>query len=240
MKRTIGEHPLLGGAVTLVGEADCLHIESKNPPLLILSSAFSGGGWREGMRIVNRHVKKGYDEEDPIQETATWLKGRGWDSEETVALLTAAQVEHGVIVEEGAPEGRVAAVVTAGMSNAARAGVDGPVYRHCKGAGTINTILLIDGEVTPAAMVNGVIMATEAKAAALQDLGAEDAKGRVATGTTTDSVVIASTQIRQGDFLHEYAGAASPLGRLIGMTVYQAMIEALRHSKSLTGEVWPT
>ncbi|SFS64323.1 adenosylcobinamide amidohydrolase [Marininema halotolerans] len=239
MKQTEGRHTLLHGAVILEGEKEWVHMEA-DQPLLILSSAFSGGGWRKGKHIVNRHVKKGYDEADPINETAIWLRKRGWDPEETVALLTAAWVEQGRIVEEEDSTGCVAAIVTAGLSNAARAGVDGPVYRRCKGAGTINTILLIDGELTPAAMVNAVIMATEAKTAALQDIKAQDAMGRGATGTTTDTIVVASTQRRKDKFLHEYAGAASPLGRLIGLSVYRATREALLQTGRLIGEEWPT
>ncbi len=76
-------------------------------------------------------------------------------------------------------------------------------------------------------MVNTVITVTEAKAAALQELDVKDGEGRVATGTTTDAVMIASTQRRREGYVHAYAGAASPLGQAVGQAVREAVREAV-------------
>ncbi|SMO73632.1 Adenosylcobinamide amidohydrolase [Melghirimyces algeriensis] len=208
-------------------------------PLQVLSSSFFGGGEWMADTIINRHVSKNYHKSDPALETEEWLTRCGYNPETTVAMMTAAKVEKAVIAEERSEEGGVAAIVTAGVSNAARAGIDGPVYRMDSDPGTINMILLIDGQVTSGSMVNAVITAVEAKVAALQDLGVTDAMGNQATGTTTDAVVIAATQEAKGGFLHTYAGTASPLGRLVGLTVYRALTGALRQSGSLKGETWP-
>lgn len=200
--------------------------------MTMLSSAPVGGGWVRGKRIVNRHVDKGYAHPNPVTETREWLTRQGWDPTATVTLLTAAQMRDAAIVEEAGEGFRLAAVVTAGVSNAARAGKDGPVYPLMKEPGTINTILLIDGWVDPGAMVNSVITATEAKSAALQEMAIRDADGDMVTGTTTDAIVIAATQNRARGGYHRYAGCASPLGSGIAGAVHRAVRQSLERERS--------
>ncbi|WP_194830533.1 adenosylcobinamide amidohydrolase [Laceyella tengchongensis] len=76
-----------------------------------------------------------------------------------------------------------------------------------------------------------MITATEAKAAALADLGVTDSKGLVATGTTTDAVVIAATGNIQDGVIHPYAGTLSPLGQAIARTVYAGVTEAVENER---------
>lgn len=116
----------------------------------------------------------------------------------------------------------VCAWVTVGLGNKARAGAELPASSLYPG--TINTIIVINGRMTDAAMVNAVITATEAKAAALQDLGIE-AAGKPATGTTTDAVLIAATDRGQ---MYNYAGTATSVGYMIGRTVYDAIMASGR------------
>ena len=92
--------------------------------------------------------------------------------------------------------------------------------------GTINIILLVDGNVTESAMAGALVTATEAKAAALQDLEVTDPGGNVATGTSTDAVVIARIR-RMGGPVHLYAGTVSPFGRAVARAVYDAVAEAV-------------
>ncbi|PTX64308.1 adenosylcobinamide amidohydrolase [Melghirimyces profundicolus] len=196
-------------------------------PLTVLSSAPLGGGFFHTQTIVNRQVDKGYRETDPVGETRRWLAQHGYDPGKTAAMLTAASIKDAAVVEAESTRVRVAAVVTAGVSNAARAGTDGPVYTRCPEPGTINTILLVDGQVTEAAMVNTVITVTEAKTAALEELRITDREGRPATGTTTDAVVIAVTGETRDRYVHAYGGPASPLGQAGGRAVFEAVREAL-------------
>ena len=80
---------------------------------------------------------------------------------------------------------------------------------------------------TAAAMVNAVITATEAKAAALQDLGIVDPlHNAAATGTTTDAIVIAVSQSDRYGVRHAYAGSATTIGSAIGKAVYDTVYEA--------------
>lgn len=200
---------------------------SSATPLRVLSSAPLGGGRGTFHCLVNRHVDKDYRESDPAGEIRKWLAERGRDPEQALVLLTAARVEDVVVVEKSAPHVRVAALVTAGVGNAARAGDPGPVYTQCPSPGTINIILVVEGRMTEGAMVNAVITVTEAKTAALQELKVRDEGGRLATGTTTDAVVIASTQRRKEGYVHSYAGTASPLGQAAGQAVREAVREAV-------------
>jgi adenosylcobinamide hydrolase len=75
-------------------------------------------------------------------------------------------------------------------------------------------------------MINGIITATEAKAAALQDLHIVDESGEFATGTTTDSVVLTATQ-NEIYPTYLFAGAATTIGSL----VYDAICEAVRNQE---------
>jgi iron complex transport system ATP-binding protein len=71
--------------------------------------------------------------------------------------------------------------------------------------------------------------ATEAKTRALHDQQVKDSvTGTIATGTSTDSILIAATQ--QGENL-EYAGTITPLGKVIGKGVYECTVMAIQNSQ---------
>ncbi|MFC5452500.1 adenosylcobinamide amidohydrolase [Paenibacillus aestuarii] len=214
-------------------------------PLRTLNSSPWGGGFGRHQHVVNRQVGKSYHAEDPLAEMSGFLLQEGLNPAATAGMLTAAWVKdvgvsslswEAVKGSDGGDGGaagsgalQVCAYVTVGLGNKARAGAELPA--HSLYPGTINIILLIDGQLTDAAMVNAVITATEAKAAALQDLNVHK-EGRVATGTTTDAVLIAATDRGR---MHAYAGTATQLGYLIGRTVYEAtMASALLYEKSLS------
>lgn len=203
----------------------------------VLSNALIHGGLCVTHTLINRHVSLEYAPKDPLQETKEWLREAGYDADQTVTLLTAASVEKAIVTEQTFFQGRLAAIVTAGVSNAARAGKPGPTYTECPNTthstppGTINIALWIDAQVSYSAMVNTVITATEAKAAALAEMGVQDGDGDIATGTTTDAVIIAATQREQGGWEHHYAGLASPLGQAVGLAVHQAVREAVAEQR---------
>ncbi|SEM69260.1 adenosylcobinamide amidohydrolase [Lihuaxuella thermophila] len=209
--------------------AEMIQIQSEQP-LTVLTSAVVGGGLATATMILNRHVESSYCPPDPEAEIQDWLQAKGLSRCQTVVLLTAAHVDEGGYRRVESEYFRLAVWATAGVGNAARAGLDGPVYLQ-EMPGTINLILLIDGRMTIPAMVNSIITATEAKAAALQDLCVTDPQGNIATGTSTDAIVVASTQEWVGSYLHSYAGVASPLGRSIGQAVYQAVREAVENER---------
>jgi hypothetical protein len=91
--------------------------------------------------------------------------------------------------------------------------------------GTINIIVLIDGNPSESCMVAALITVTEAKSAVMRDFDIRSRyTGDSATGSITDSVTIASTC--RGKTL-SLAGPASKLGKLVGYCARQAVMEAL-------------
>lgn len=208
------------------GDSPFLHVRSE-APLRTLNTSIWGGGFGYHRSLVNRHVNKNYSSDDPGAEARQFLAEHGIPPEDACAMLTAAYVEdygyseHAHTWEDYGESFtlRVAAWVTAGLGNAARAGEQQPVDRLYPG--TVNTILAIDARLTDAAMAGALITATEAKAALFQDLDIRAyGSHRQATGTTTDAILIGATGRSHRDFL--YAGSATVLGHLIGRTVYEA------------------
>ncbi|GAA0133428.1 hypothetical protein YSY43_02680 [Paenibacillus sp. YSY-4.3] len=205
------------------------HILLEAPkPMDGLGSAVYGGGMHSLERFVNIYVDRFYHCEDPVRDIRSLLGEWGYPEQGTAGLLTAVQLKHAAVFEEQGTDFGVLCCVTAGVSNAARAGVQRTTFPASWTPGTINIMLVVDGKMTPAAMVNAVITATEAKAAALSDLGVRDAEnGMIATGTTTDAVMLGVSQRAKWPLLHAYAGTATDLGGVIGRLVYDAVRESL-------------
>ncbi len=116
-------------------------------------------------------------------------------------LLTSVPMERlSVVVEQD-----VTVFATAGIKN------------HNEKIGTINIVVLVEGDMSDNTIVNAVITTTEAKSKALLEDGFDF------TGTSTDAVIVA--KMGNGSF-YEYSGPASRLGRKI----WRAVIEAVSGS----------
>lgn len=192
----------------------------------IISSSLWGGGFQKKRHLVNIQVPLDYGCEDAVWDVEQRVRALGLPPEDTAAMMTAAYVHQ--VAEESASGEQFAlrCYVTAGVSNAARAGVRRPTYPGYR-AGTINIIVVIDGRLTAAALVNAVITVTEAKTAALQELGIREESGLLATGTTTDAVTIAATQREQHSGVHQYAGVATELGCAMAEAVYRGVLTTI-------------
>ena len=121
--------------------------------------------------------------------------------DETAVLGTAADMAYAAHRTATFDGLRVDAFTTAGVAgNAARAGdpaawaeTDDGWRRASPPPGTINTILLLDCPVTPAAQARAVVTMTEAKSAALADLAVPSRYSpTIATGTGTDQFCLAA------------------------------------------------
>jgi iron complex transport system ATP-binding protein len=197
---------------------------SSDRPLTVLSSAVVGGGYGSTREILNVHVDDKYDGERPDEDLAVVAAELGV-AEPFVGLMTAAYTEFARCAVEALGDLTVAAVVSVGLSNTSSAGVTSPIGADpaeggTPGPGTINVVLLVDGALTAAAMVNAVITATEAKTMTLAEWDVKTPEGDAASGTSTDSVVVACTG--RGEEM-SYAGPATPVGWLAGRTVRAAM-----------------
>jgi iron complex transport system ATP-binding protein len=124
--------------------------------------------------------------------------------------------------------------VTAGVGNAIDASL---ADRHSwsSAPGTINTWIFVNGHLAEEAYIHSIVTATEAKVKALHDLRVLDkVTNTCATGTSTDSILIAATQ--RGAKL-QYAGTITPLGKLISRGVYDCTVEALTNNRKRIEEL---
>lgn len=196
-------------------------------PLKTLSSAVVGSGTGLYSAFVNRHVNKNYCCSDHQRELAEYLRSRGFEPEETVGMMTAVfpkDVSYRFYEGNGFS---VLIVVTAGVGNAVDASNSDSHPLHLT-PGTINTWVFVNGTLADEAFVQSIMTATEAKTKALAELKVIDrVTGTVATGTSTDSILIAATQ--SGKEL-PYAGTITELGRVIGRGVFTCTHESIRKS----------
>jgi adenosylcobinamide hydrolase len=224
-------------------QENILILRSKTP-LKILSSAVLNGGLREANCIVSVHVPEetGLDIDDNVhREAGDFLREEteklGIPQDQLVGIMTAAKMKNVDIATNKFEDITLTAIATAGVHFAATAGDEiaskQSAFPPIKW-GTINIIVLVDGDLTDSCMVNAMSTIAEAKTVALRELDVRSRfSGEVATGTVTDSVVLACT--KRGRKI-AYAGTATPLGELIGKSVRQAVKEALRNQENIVSD----
>ncbi len=223
---------LEGKGIRLIQRDNILVVLSE-APLKTVSSAFhNGGGLKETQAILNIEVPRSYgnvklhmDPEAFIAETARKLNLKG----DFVAMITAACVNLFSIASKREDEIGVSVMATAAdnagntCDHAESAGEK--IQAEVTDAGTINVIVIIDGNPTEACLVSSIITATEAKTAALLELDIRSRySGEPATGTITDAVVCACTG--SGEQIL-FGGPASKLGQLVSSCTRQAVKEAV-------------
>lgn len=190
-------------------------------PLTVLSSAFVRGGLAQARAIVNLHVPKDLGESGADGLLDRFVERRGirgpW-----VGLLTSAWTEKAEIAEETARGVNALAVVTVGLSNRVAAGATPATVWA---PSTINAIVVVDGAPDPAALVNAVITVTEVKTALLAAADVRCADGQVASGTSTDAVVVAATG---RGARRRFGGPVSDLGWVVARAARSALGAGIR------------
>jgi len=146
-----------------------------------------------------------------------------------------------VAIREESDEGlSVAAVVTAGVEGNATSAGEPAAWRETAAgiekvpayAGTINTMLLVNQPLTPAALARVVVTMTEGKSAALHRLAVPSKRDvELATGTGTDQYCVAVPA--SGAKPLTSASPHMKLGELIGLAARNATMEALRWQNGL-------
>lgn len=199
-----------------------VHLDSQVPLKTVSSAVYrAGAGWYR--HFVNRKVDAGYYTDDAGAEMRDWLYENGFPLTQTVAMMTAAMTEDAVVEEYGPPDHPIVVCVTAGVGNAVDASLGASRDAY---AGTINTSIIVNGHLSEEALIQGMITATEAKAKAMQaEQVLDPLTGTVATGTSTDSLLIAATQT---GIRYPYAGTVTELGKAIGRGVFECTAEAIR------------
>ena len=190
-------------------------------PLRVLSSAVHHGGLVDARAVVNLHVDKNDPCADPTGMIGAFARRAGVPAP-WVGLLTGAFTERAAVALEAADDLRALAITTVGLSNLAAAG-HSPIATWTPS--TINTVVVVDADPEPAALVNAVITATEVKGLALRAAGLVVEDGVAASGTSTDAVVIAATG---RGARARFGGPASPLGWVVARAVRVALDRSIR------------
>ncbi len=211
-------------------------------PLKILSSALLNGGLVEANGIINVQVPEGSGSnksdmhwsgpEDFLVKAAQELQ---LPNEKVVGLMTAAKMKNLVYFTEKYDDVTLTVFVTAGATVAVTAGEPAASKsRQLPKIGTINVVVIVDGNLTEACMVEVIKTATEAKTVALRELDIRSRfSGDLATGTLTDSVAVGCT--KRGESI-QYAGTFTILGELIGKCVREGVKIAIFKQENISSK----
>ena len=215
---------LLGNRVGLVLKENVLAVLAE-VELSTVSGAIYNGGFRKTKAILNMEVPEEYGDrrlhDDPIafvKHSAEKLEL----SHDFIGLITAAKIRNFSLASEEKEGIVVKVVATAGCSHAEAAGEEIDAQQI---DGTINVIVLIDANPSESCMVAALATTVEAKASAMRELDIRSRyTGELATGTITDSIVVAATNTGRRMSL---AGPASLLGQLVAHCTKKAIKEAI-------------
>jgi adenosylcobinamide amidohydrolase len=222
---------LVGKGIKLILKEDVLAVLS-DKPLTTISSAFhNGGGLKKTKAILNVEVLKScsdkYLHDNPEPYITDSAKRFGLN-ENFVGMVTAAAVENFSLVSKNDGELAVSVIATAADNEGNTcnfAESAGETINVQENEGTINIIVVIDGNPIESCLAGTLITVTEAKMAALRELDIRSRfSGDEATGTVTDSIVVAETK-RGAPIV--YGGPASELGQLVGYCTRKAVKEAI-------------
>jgi adenosylcobinamide hydrolase len=175
--------------VSVVVDAEGVAVKAATP-LVAASSALVGGGLGRVDAILNVHVPRGFACASSEAVLAAFAARHGVGGP-YVGLLTGAATENAETATARRGALTALAIATVGLSNAITAGVSPAA--HVLAPSTINTIVLVDADAEPGALVNALMTVTEVKTLALVDAAVKGAAGHPATGTSTDAVVVAAT-----------------------------------------------
>ncbi len=228
-----------GKYFTVFRQGKFLWSELHGPHLTLTTSQINGGQNKHLRYLLNHQSCEGKGHSGPYHDLPREEYHRQVCAEtslpelETAVMGTAANMQNVAIVEESYAEISVCAIVTAGVQgNAGRAG-DKALWHegenqwhkvHAEG-GTINTLLLFNWPLAPAALTRAVATMTEAKSAVLLELAISSRSSQgLATGTGTDQFCLAAPI--DDRIPKTWTGKHGKLGEILA----QAMMKALRQA----------
>ena len=205
-----------------------IHVELDSASKVI-SSAVLNGGMVKANHLLNLHVNKNRTPTELPDEFITKYASNLNLKGAVVGMMTAAYMDTFRLVKESMQGVEISVLVTCGLSNARRVG-DRAEYRVMAAQeeeiGTINIIVLTSAILTDAAMVEALMIATEAKTAALQETAVlSPVSNKIATGTGTDAIAVVSGQ---GPELVAYCGKHVLFGETLGSLVFDAVKESIK------------
>jgi adenosylcobinamide amidohydrolase len=235
------------------------------PGWTMMSSGVLGGGLGAREWVLNAQVPGWYGRTDPAAHLTELAAGLSLDGP-GVGLLTAAPVTG--LVQRGDQGVQAAATVGIRVPTWAAApdGVPDPELAPIRGLdrgsrepgpapaggwrpGTINIVVSVPVPLTPAAFVNAVVTATEAKSQAVIEAGFPG------TGTASDAICVAAPtsaaaratgRVLDERAAEDFTGPRSPWGARIARAVHAAvLVGALTYREklgqsALSGTHWPS
>ena len=207
----------------------CVGFSTEHP---VLSSAVLNGGACAASNILIMKVAENFEgtkhivenPENTLAEYCRQLQLSGT----TVGMMTSASMDSFRRVSRSSQGVEIIAMVTAGISNARCAG-DKADWRKfqtdANPTGTINIIILTNATMSPAAMVESVMLVTEAKTVAMRKLSVKSpVSGTIATGTGTDAIAVVNGF---GSETIRYCGKHVIFGEMLASVVIEAITESL-------------
>ena len=166
-------------------------------PLQVLSSSVVGGDLKETNHILSVRVPADPEQRDyALQRPRAFVRDRAKAlgiNGPVVGLITGLDHDRLQTATYAEGETKVAALATVGLTYLSAPGRHHVVYTGGAEAGTINQVILIDARLTSTAAVRAATLATEAKTLALFEAGVKTEAGSPATGTSMDTIVVATT-----------------------------------------------
>lgn len=182
-------------------------------PMIVASTAASGGGYGVRHWILNLQVPHDYrriDVDCHVAQIARVLDLR----DEGVGMMTAAAVKD---VAHGHETG-IDVWATVGVRNPIWAASDEEVVEDHVAPGTINIVAFLPARLTAAGLLNALTTVTEAKSQALWDCGI------AATGTASDAVCVVCPANGKSDL---FGGPRSVWGSRLARAVHRAILSGL-------------
>lgn len=158
---------------------------------------------------------------DPIDLLKTRMEAQGYG--DAIHLMTSRAVQKHHLAKALSGTVGAACLATVGLGNAGRVGEN---HAAASPAGTINLLAHVDRPLAPAAMIEAMSIATQARTTAVIDLDWRP-NGKAVTGTGTDCIVIAAPHGIAGE---SFAGLHTDVGAALGRAVYDAVRQG--------GDVW--
>ena len=185
----------------------------------VLSSAVLNGGLCDATHLLNLRVTKNSACTDSADQTLVQYSDHLNISGTVVGMMTAASMNSCHVEKETIQGIDIAVLVTSGLSNPRHVG-DHAEHREMTTSetvvGTINTIVLTSATLTQAALVEAMMIATEAKTAALVDANIlSPISQKLATGTGTDAIAIVNVHGSTVQFCGKHVLFGEVLGRLV-------------------------
>lgn len=193
-------------------------LASFSAPQEVLSWAVVGGGRRQARTIAWHQVARGELSADVDPERLLQERLAQKSLPDAVGLMTGRSLDRYVDLDQEKGGIGVRVLATVGLGNALAVG-DPP--RAQDAGGTINLLCWISQPLEDGAMIESSSIVTEARTAALLDLGLPSPlTGRPCTGTGTDCIVVACPV---GEPRLRHAGKHSLVGYLVGAAVRRAV-----------------